>query len=212
MQQCKIEGCLQPIASRKTGLCHKHHLRFIRSGTTELRREFVDTTEKCIVDGCNNRRRTVKGFCLKHYKEWKRKQPADPTKKCVVCGEPIGCAGCNGMCCKHYAAWLRYGDPLHSDERKYKPYGNPGTKYYKINGKFLHRVIAEEILGRPLRKDEVVHHINLNKLDNRKDNIFVCSNKEHLRLHRQLERVAASLIEDGFIVFEDGNYKENLGQ
>ena len=208
MQICKIENCNQPIANRKTQLCHKHHLRYIRYGTTELTRELVDHNKKCKVEGCERQQKTTNGYCLMHYKRWKRKQPIDKTKKCIVCGEPIGHNGCNKMCVQHYAQWLRTGNPLSAEERKYQPYGNANCKYYRTtNGKYVHRVVAEEILGRKLNADEVVHHVNLNKLDNSKNNLFVCNNKTHLHLHRQLERMAASLIEDGIIIFKDGEYR-----
>lgn len=36
---------------------------------------------------------------------------------------------------------------------------------------FLHRVIMERILERPLERKEEVDHINLNKLDNRRENL-----------------------------------------
>lgn len=211
MELCKLDGCFQPIASRETKLCHKHHLRFLRNGTTELGRELVDKTKKCIKDGCKNKQQTLMGLCLKHYKEWKRQQPVDTTKRCSVCNEPVG-QGCCGMCIKHYFQWKKYGDPLHYETRKYEPYGNKGTKYYRFaDGRWVHKAVAEQMLGRKLKPNEIVHHINLDKLDNRESNLFVCqSNGEHLRIHRQLEHIAGELVRDGIIGFKDGKYYRNI--
>lgn len=47
-----------------------------------------------------------------------------------------------------------------------------------------HIIVAEKTLGRILEKDEVVHHINKNKKDNRPDNLTVLSRKEHIRIHK----------------------------
>lgn len=45
----------------------------------------------------------------------------------------------------------------------------------RINGKYIreHRIIAGKILGRKLRKGEVIHHKNGNKKDNSTENIEV---------------------------------------
>ncbi len=46
-----------------------------------------------------------------------------------------------------------------------------------------HRLVAEKKLGRFLSSDEVVHHINGDKLDNRPENIMVVNRAWHLLEH-----------------------------
>lgn len=47
----------------------------------------------------------------------------------------------------------------------------------------LHRIIMENIIGRYLSENEVVHHINHNRQDNRIENLKVMDKKEHMRMH-----------------------------
>ena len=48
-----------------------------------------------------------------------------------------------------------------------------------------HRAIMEELLGRPLRSNEVVHHIDGDKHNNEPSNLMVVSREEHARIHSE---------------------------
>ena len=51
-----------------------------------------------------------------------------------------------------------------------------------------HVLIAESVLGRPLKKGECVHHINQIKTDNRHDNLLICTIGYHSALHARMRR------------------------
>ena len=58
------------------------------------------------------------------------------------------------------------------------------TGYEKTYGRHTHRVVAEKILGRPLKKGEVVHHLDGNKRNNAPENLVVFSSQaEHAKWH-----------------------------
>lgn len=84
-----------------------------------------------------------------------------------------------------------------------------GNKSYSSHGYVLvslgdglqqyeHDLIAERVLGRPLRfieaghpDNEVVHHVNGQKDDNRPENLLICTHRYHVELHARLERSPA---------------------
>lgn len=59
-----------------------------------------------------------------------------------------------------------------------------GYRIIYIGGKRIpeHRYVASQILGRPLTSEEVVHHIDGNRLNNSPDNLAVMSQHEHSQL------------------------------
>lgn len=52
----------------------------------------------------------------------------------------------------------------------------------------LHRVVMENHIGRLLTEDEVVHHLNEDKKDNRIENLEVMTKEEHSRHHGRTGR------------------------
>lgn len=58
-----------------------------------------------------------------------------------------------------------------------------GKGYIKVNGMHEHRLVAEEMLGRPLRPGEIVHHKDGNKRNNEPDNLEIMTQSEHIREH-----------------------------
>jgi hypothetical protein len=50
---------------------------------------------------------------------------------------------------------------------------------------YEHRLVAEQMIGRPLRPGEVPHHKNHDKTDNRPENLEVTTRAGHGVLHRR---------------------------
>lgn len=87
---------------------------------------------------------------------------------------------CSQECARNYRK-EHYKHKLYEENGYIVQYINGYNK--KGNAK-VHRVVMEQYLGRKLNNDEVVHHINEDKKDNRIENLQVMTREEHSKMHR----------------------------
>lgn len=105
-----------------------------------------------------------------------------------------------------------------------KKYGNPfATKKVGFNYMLEHRYLLERELerhpqkyhkylvnGKYLKTECRVHHVNLDSLDNRLQNLHPCKNhSEHEKIHSSLFDLIDVLLKKKFLIFNDGRYLLN---
>ena len=79
---------------------------------------------------------------------------------------------------------------------------NMGNKYidqkgyprWKDSGRLVHRTVAANKVGGRLFSNVVVHHIDGNKMNFRKDNLWVMSRSAHARLHANQRKYQLPLV------------------
>lgn len=112
------------------------------------------------------------------------------------------CSSCNGKLVvpiprvgKDHHAW-QGGVFLHSEGyhmvtlEPNHPYIKMAPNSYSV---YEHRLVMAEKLGRPLRGEETVHHLNGNKLNNNSENLqLLQSRSEHAKLHAKQRARAVS--------------------
>lgn len=157
----------------------------------------TDNYRKCSIEGCNDKYRCT-GFCSKHYSRFRKH--GDPLGggygRNRHHGDTCEIEGCDqkyntmGVCEMHYARFKKNGD--YGPARRFRekiatPHKrSSGYVYTSINGRTTpqHRIVMEEMIGRPLKPEEVVHHIDRDRSNNDPENlILIPSQKDHNRLH-----------------------------
>lgn len=109
-----------------------------------------------------------------------------PPKKCEWCGDPIK-VGPRQSAKKRRFCSLTCS---HKNERarEVSPKTRYRTRYVGKTRMARHRMIAETMMFRPLRPNEVVHHRDLNKKNDDPMNLRVMDRVEHGRLHARIEK------------------------
>lgn len=150
---CLVDNCANTSTER--GLCHGHYLRLIRTGDVLGQRPLSRRINGvCIVDACTNRA-TARGLCPTH--RARKSQHGD-----VQADVPIKQVDGTGYVTRHGYRVI----PVPREDR---------WLVHNNRTEFEHRYVMAKMLGRPLTREESVHHRNGQRLDNRPENLELWS-------------------------------------
>ncbi len=189
---CSVDGCEYP--SRARGWCTMHYQRWQDHGSVGGPQPLLQLNppETCTVEGCSNRQRVL-GYCSMHYSRWRKHGdvgPPFPLRQWHGT-DPCSVRGCSrqrygrDLCQLH---WRRLRDRGEVGAPLPKPKASPGDRFVTDEGYIRvfmpghptaprngwvgeHRAVMSDSLGRPLSRQEQVHHRNGIRHDNRLANL-----------------------------------------
>jgi HNH endonuclease len=186
---CRAPNC-DHLAEAK-GYCHGHYQRMRRAGVrgpdeSRLRPHY----RICDAETCVNPSE-VGGYCQDHVERILAIEATPLRSGPRLCDVP-GCGRVHkakGYCAAHYKRVLAFGDPLEdrairrsdgtgSISHGYRQIAVPPDLRWFVNGATKigeHRLVMAQHLGRALFPNEVVHHVNGNRTDNRIENLELWS-------------------------------------
>lgn len=143
---CSFDGC--PGIVRSKSLCSAHYLQLNRGQELKPLRK-PPLNELCIFKGCEKPKH-AQGYCQGHRRQITEGRELKPLRHVTV--------SVVGGRTKTGDGYVRIFLPNHPDSTR--------------SGHILeHRLVMEEVLGRPLLKCETVHHKNGQRDDNRLENL-----------------------------------------
>jgi HNH endonuclease len=169
---CADPGCDEPAHCR--GMCAKHYSSAQHAAKGP-----------CATEGCR-KRSVAGGLCRTH-------SSARDGLVCEVerCGSPSKTtgryksrgAGARRLLCEAHLRRLRVAGDVCGDvpvKRGADGYLHKGYRVYKVGTRMVpeHRIVMEQILGRPMLPQENVHHKNGQRADNRPENLELWSRSQ----------------------------------
>ena len=166
------------------------------------------------------RKHGIKKFDKKLYrnKKWLEDQYINKRKSALKISRICKCDDVSIL------TWLRkFSIPIRKHEGKNHANWKGGIRSYSgyiqllcqkhphANGKgyvYKHRLVMEEDIGRYLRPEERVHHLDGDKSNNNIENLVLCENwGKHSKIHGDFQRIAYELFKLGIIKL---NRKDNI--
>lgn len=136
----------------------------LEDGKMKLENNKCNFCKKYFKDYLSNHRKYCSKNCFDSWQQGKRHSPASEFKK-------------GGLPPTH-----KIGEKT-DDGRGYVMVWKPSHSKAHRGRVFEHRLVLEDYLGRSLNEDEIVHHINKDKKDNRLSNLEIMTRRDHALTH-----------------------------